>query len=135
MSNQCTLRLLDLYFEKCDFMQQRSKEKSTEYNFTFKVKYAVNSDDESKIKVVIDTTAENSRKTIITNLVTVGIFNVDKSEIDDETYEQSVKENTVAIIFPYIRSQLSLLTTQPGIEPILIPPVNINALINSGSQE
>ncbi len=43
----------------------------------------------------------------------------------DESFVDSIMEtNTVAIMFPYIRSQVSLLTTQPGMTPIVLPPIN-----------
>ena len=38
--------------------------------------------------------------------------------------ENIVKTNTVAIMFPFIRSQVTLLTTQPGMTPIVLPPIN-----------
>lgn len=38
--------------------------------------------------------------------------------------------NTIAILFPYLRSQLTLLTSQPEFEPIILPIMNINALMN-----
>ena len=44
-----------------------------------------------------------------------------------ETYEMEeniIKNNTVAIMFPFIRSQVTLLTTQPGMTPIVLPPIN-----------
>jgi preprotein translocase subunit SecB len=37
--------------------------------------------------------------------------------------------NTIAILFPYLRSQLTLLTSQPGFEPVILPVMNINALM------
>ena len=55
---------------------------------------------------------------------------IDKNDIDEQTYEHLIKANTIAIIFPFIRSQVSLLTTQPGMMPVIIPPININALIS-----
>ena len=48
-------------------------------------------------------------------------------EYEAETYEMEesiVKTNTVAIMFPFIRSQVTLLTTQPGMTPIVLPPIN-----------
>lgn len=41
-----------------------------------------------------------------------------------EMEENIVKTNTVAIMFPFIRSQVTLLTTQPGMTPIVLPPIN-----------
>ncbi len=47
---------------------------------------------------------------------------------DNPKPEMFVK-NAIAIMFPYIRSEVTLLTSQPNLKPIMIPPVNINALI------
>ena len=49
-----------------------------------------------------------------------------------ETYEMEesiVKTNTVAIMFPFIRSQVTLLTTQPGMTPIVLPPINTTRFV------
>lgn len=50
-------------------------------------------------------------------------------EADDYEKEDSIiKTNTVAIMFPFIRSQVTLLTTQPGMTPIVLPPINTTKL-------
>lgn len=41
-----------------------------------------------------------------------------------EKEESIISNNTVAIMFPFIRSQVTLLTTQPGMTPIVLPPIN-----------
>ncbi|MCD7834555.1 MAG: protein-export chaperone SecB [Lachnospiraceae bacterium] len=35
-----------------------------------------------------------------------------------------INKNTVAIMFPFIRSQVTLLTSQPGMQPVILPPIN-----------
>ena len=46
-------------------------------------------------------------------------------ETNDYAKEETlINANTVAIMFPFIRSQVSLLTTQPGMSPIILPPIN-----------
>ena len=127
-NTQCKLQMLDLYFSKYDFTHIREKE-DTEYSTSFRIEYAINSTDDTKVKVTIDTSIANSSETVKLNLQTVGIFQIEKNDIDDNTYEDLVKMNTIAIIFPFIRSQVSLLTTQPGMAPIVMPPININALM------
>lgn len=37
--------------------------------------------------------------------------------------------NAVAIMFPYIRSQISLQTAQPNLPNLVLPPININRLL------
>ena len=38
--------------------------------------------------------------------------------------EAIIKANTIAIMFPFIRSQITLLTSQPGMTPIVLPTIN-----------
>lgn len=40
-----------------------------------------------------------------------------------------IERNTLAIMFPYFRSYVSTLTTQPGMTPIVLPAMNIMAMI------
>lgn len=56
-----------------------------------------------------------------------GIFSISE---DSTLGKKVMANNTIAILFPYLRSQLSLLTSQPGFEPIILPVMNINALMN-----
>ena len=129
-NNECKLQMIDLYFSKYEFKQERGKE-SQEYNTSFQIEYAINSEDETKVKVTIDTMVANEPNSIVLNLQTVGIFKIDKVNTDETTYDHLIKANTVAIIFPFISSQISLLTSQPGMMPIMLPPININALVEN----
>ena len=54
-----------------------------------------------------------------------GIFKV-KADIADK--DELLQRNAVAIMFPYIRSQATLLTSQPGMKPIVMPIVNTNKI-------
>ena len=48
---------------------------------------------------------------------------------DDYSREASIiNTNTVAIMFPFIRSQVTLLTSQPGMIPIILPAINTQKL-------
>lgn len=43
---------------------------------------------------------------------------------DYENEEAIINANTIAIMFPFVRSQVTLLTSQPGMAPIVLPPIN-----------
>lgn len=46
-------------------------------------------------------------------------------EADDYSREETIiNANTVAIMFPFVRSQVTLLTSQPGMAPIVLPTIN-----------
>lgn len=40
-----------------------------------------------------------------------------------------IERNTLAIMFPYFRSYVSTLTTQPGMTPIVLPVMNIMTML------
>lgn len=135
-NTDCKLQMLDLYFSKFDFVQDRDKKsEDSEYNTSLNINYAINSKDETRIKITIDTIVKNKSESILVNLQTIGIFRMDKSDLDLTVYDHLIKVNTVAIMLPYIRSQISLITTQPGITPIMIPPVNVNSLAEKQGNE
>ena len=129
-SSECKLKLLDLYFSKYDFTMTRNND-SSEYSTSFNVEYAENNNDNSQVKITINTSLANSTKTVVLNLQTIALFEVDREGTEESVVNQLIKQNTVAIIFPFIRSQISLLTTQPGMMPIILPPININALLEA----
>lgn len=128
--NECKLQMNELYFSKYDFVQTR-EDKDTDYETSFQIEYAVNNQNASKFRIKINTTVKNKTESVLLNLETIGVFTVDKEGVNDDIGDHLIKVNTVAIMFPFIRSQISLLTTQPGLEPILLPPININALMDS----
>ena len=134
-NTECKIQMLDLYFSKYSFSQERNKKIDEEYSTSFNINYAENNDDDSKIKVTIDTSVSDKGGELALELQAVGIFNIEKENTEKSIYEHLVQVNTVAIMFPFIRSQISLLTTQPGIKPIMLPPINLNALIDSNNNE
>ncbi len=42
-----------------------------------------------------------------------------------------IKKNTLAILFPYVRSIISHMTLEMQLEPIKLPPMNINAFFEN----
>ena len=118
----CMLQMDELYFSSFDFEQSR-EDSNTEYDVSFHIEYAKNKKDSAKFRVMIRTAVENK-----TGSVRIRLENF---ELDRDLNERILKANTVAIMFPYIRSQISLLTTQPGLHPVMLPPMNINALLDS----
>jgi len=53
---------------------------------------------------------------------------------DDPHKDRILNENAIAILFPYVRSELTLLTAQPETETLTIPVVNINAMFKQDAE-
>ena len=67
---------------------------------------------------------DRQKDAVVINVSLVGEFIVSADENNFDIL-RLIKENGVAILFPYLRSELTLLTTQPGFQPIVLPAVNI----------
>ena len=130
---QSNLKIVDLYHEKFEFYQSRLEQRM-KLTPTFNVNYSENSNNRNQIKVQIDTCIKDSEGNYRLTLSTIGIFELDKEGVAEDVAQIILKKNTTSIMFPYIRSQISLLTTQPGIHPILIPPINVNALVKDENE-
>lgn len=61
-----------------------------------------------------------------------GFFSIEgNSEIDEEFKNELITKNSVAIMMPYLRSEVSLLTAQPDTECIVLPVFNISNMLKN----
>lgn len=84
------------------------------YELLFKVEVVLIGEkkDEYKIRIVLD-----------------GIFGfISDGTVDAELKNRLIQTNAVAILLPYLRSEVSILTAQPDTESVVLPPLNVNEL-------
>lgn len=119
---ESVLTMENLYFSEFDF-QRQGNIRPFEYD-ELKLGFGKKSSLEDEImtlkimlKVLLDDAFE-------LNLTTTGVFKCTSKDISVSSFEK----NAMSILFPYIRSEVTLLTSQPNFKPITIPPININAL-------
>ena len=74
--------------------------------------------------MVLVTTVSDEEEKVFVNVKGRAIFTTQHVNMD------ILEKNTIAIMFPYIRSYISIITTQPGMNPIVLPAMNIVAMIN-----
>ena len=126
-SEQSFLHLKNLYFSDFSFQNTgnhrdpRDAEQKPAMKFSAAVSADTNNAFTVRLKISIK---EDSAYTLSCSLV--GVFEVDDGLTEGNAYLQN---NAVAIMFPYLRSQITLLTSQPGMRPIIIPALNINKLL------
>jgi len=128
--NNGKLILLDLGFTKFSF-NRRQIVNSDNAQISLSVKYDRKIDDDKEVKVTIETALKGDNDSYDLSLTTVGTFKIDFPNSSKEFIEIIMQRNTVAIMFPYIRSQITLLTSQPGFKPIVLQPINVNELIEN----
>ncbi len=88
------------------------------------VEHNVTNIDEEEYEVILITTVSDKNENIYVNVKGKAIFHTQQKNMD------MLEKNTIAIMFPYIRSYISIITTQPGMAPIVLPAMNIIAMIN-----
>lgn len=58
-----------------------------------------------------------------------GFFSIESTELADDLKNALITKNSIAILMPYLRSQVSLLTAQPEVDCVVLPPFNINEML------
>lgn len=119
---QSVLRLDAIYFKETKFEQYSYGKYDGDVKVSFSLKEKCNSD---KLEMGIHFTIWGENAFTLEGEL-VGIFSMDdKSDISIE----KLKINAIAIMFPYLRSQVTLWTSQPMMSPIVLPPININKIL------
>ena len=118
------LRLEKVVVEDISF--KRFKPEATKIEKDAEVSFSkqLNQMEKSLYKVTVSV-GINSNSVCNMNITMSGFFRLEE---DSTLGKRLLQTNAVAILFPYVRSQLTLLTSQPGFDPVILPVMNINAL-------
>ena len=125
------LKLNNLYVEHCSF------DRSSEQVSDSKLQLSINRNNElledDTHKIILNVRLSNSLKEFLIKITLVGLFSVSSST--EKMKDTLLEKNAIAIMFPYLRAQVTLLSSQPGMNPIIIPPINIIALLDDANTE
>lgn len=127
-----SLSLDKLVFDKIEFKRIGMK---NENEIKFEIQVIVNQkQDEDVYKVTLEFNG-NKEKEYILDIELTGYFSFDGNEqIDVNTKKAMINKNAVAIIMPYMRSQISLITAQPEVDCVVLPPFNIVKMLSENEQ-
>lgn len=136
MENRSVLNMVDLYFAEIKFSQNKTKVG----RLSLEISHKINSYDDPNIlgqKVIEIITAifePTGRLNII--IKTIGVFEIKETseKINQELKNELMKKNAVAIMLPFIRSQVALISAQPGLAPIMMPLINVNNLVDNNKE-
>ena len=113
------LRMEDFYFSESK-VERLKKISDGEYH----VELNKNIDETDQHKYSLCLTLTISKEDIHIFLKANANFIFESENYNSQKEQDIINKNGVAIMFPFIRSQVSLLTTQPGMMPIILPPIN-----------
>mgnify|MGYP001096161187 FL=1 len=122
MENNCILKLNHLLFDEITFNRVNFKSKNdlqVEFGFAFNKRE--NGEFVSSIRII------GTKKDEYNFVVRAsGYFQISEAVEDSDIL---IQQNAIAIVFPYIRSQISRLTAQPEVDPVILPPMNIAQMV------
>lgn len=122
------LQLQELNFDKIKFKRVGEK---NENKIEQKIIVKIGENKDREIYKVVLELITNKPEEYETEICVHGIYTfASDDKLDEETKKNLIQKNAVAIMMPYVRSQLTLLTSQPGVDPIVMPPLNINAMLD-----
>ena len=116
------LQLENLVFDKIEFLREGTSSDS-ELEMKIQSNIAKKNDAEMYRVTLIVTGIKEKEYSLEIRLTGFFSFQVD-TEVTDKEKQEIISKNTVAILMPYMRSEISLLTAQPGMECVVLPLVN-----------
>ena len=122
-----SLTLNHIVFDYIHFDRKNFLVKDNNKNINTSVRVGMEETDSTSYRVVLGVMVENPDEYTVEVQATAYIS-------IDETLnvpEKTIKKNVAAILFPYVRAQLTLVTSQPETEPIVLPAVNVSTIIDS----
>jgi preprotein translocase subunit secB len=128
---ESVLKLNKLVFDKIEFNRLGFKnDKDLELELQSSISERISkskSDKESFYKVTLLLKGKKPDEYIM-GIELSGFFSI---EFDYEFKDELITKNSVAILMPYLRSQVSILTAQPEVESVVLPPFNINKMLDN----
>lgn len=118
----CVLRLETLVFDEISFKRTGLRsEDDLEISLSVNIGESTSNADIKKVTVKV---CGDKRNEYTFEVEASGYFSYE-GNVDDEVIEH----NAVAIVMPYVRSEVSILTAQPGVDPVVLQPFNIVELM------
>ncbi len=120
------LNLQKLVFDRIEFDRKGFKN-TQELKFELQVQIGLDEDDLYKVTLVLNGTKQDEYNVVIS---LSGFFKVE-GQVEDKIVQDLINKNAVAILMPYLRSELTLLTAQPDTDSVVLPPFNINKMFGN----
>ena len=115
------LTLENMVFDKIEFNRIGFKNEN-EIKFSLKMQIGSGEDGTYRVTLILNGIKQDEYTVSIS---LTGIFSIKNGEDLD-----LIKKNTVAILMPYLRSELTLLTAQPETDSVVLPPFNVTRMID-----
>jgi len=118
------LELKSVYIDKCSFERKGNLQiggNGIQYEYNFNRTIEKHDDNNYRVSLQANITTKDTGLEI--HARAVGAFFV--STTDSKKKNALISKNTMSILFPFVRSQIVLMTSQTDINAIVLPVVNV----------
>ena len=127
------LRLDKIMFDKIEFRRVGT---SSDKELELEIQSGIARRQDAEIYRVTLVLKGNKPEEYLFEISLSGFFSIEESdELTESLREALVSKNAVAILMPYLRSQVSLLTAQPGVDCVVLPVFNINKMLEETTEK
>lgn len=116
-----------IVFDKIEFTRKGFK---TDTELKFQLNIRIGTDEENNYKVTLILNG-NKKDEYEFSISLSGFFTIKNIETMKDTLKQDlINKNAVAIMMPYLRSEVTILTAQPETDSVVLPVFNISKIID-----
>lgn len=108
---ESVLKLNKLYVKEASI----KREEIIDNNLQISIDHSIKELNKDSYKIEVSININNNSLNI--KVIMIGLF--------ESINKDLIETNAIAIMFPYIRSYISTLTTQPDMVPIVLQPINV----------
>lgn len=125
-----SVRLIHCVFDELKFLRKGFSNQSNPQTDQFQFSRSINKDNDGAYRVSLAVQVCREDEFELSIRIT-GYFEIDEN---DPNKEVLLEKNAVAILFPFLRAEITLLTAQPEMTPIVMPAINITALFDNAKE-
>lgn len=136
---ECVLQFVNYSVDKIVFVNNSEYDKE-ESELKLKFKHNIKEDDQEPkkyyVNIIMNLYDKNEHELkdcpFQLDISITGTFKMNNYEgMEDGLIDKLVNENTITILFPYLRSLITSVTANANINPLILPPVNILNLLEN----
>ncbi len=123
---QYAIRLLNVKFISVNYKAKNLFDKRISSEMSVDVQYKLRFNDKQPKNYLVDFTIKVTDKNdeVSLSLQAIALFKTNQTIDEDFKKSSFANQNSPAIAFPYIRSFISTLTVNAGLDPIILPAFN-----------
>ena len=122
------MQALEIVFDEFTFKRHGGKT-DNEVSCSFNIEIWDNQDSNTLHKVILEAKITKESEYDLCIAIS-GVFQFNEG-ISDQEKQELLNKNAVAILLPYVRSQVAILTAQPGTDSVTLPVLNISNMMST----